>query len=58
VRCITYANARPDLMDREDLKALREVRERGGHSGMATVAGLRTNPNFLPAKCPHEEPAS
>lgn len=51
--CITYANSRPDQMDRHDLKAMNDLRKRGGHTEMTTVGKARANPNFLPAECPH-----
>ena len=54
--CVTYANSRPDLMDRHDVKALNDLRKRGGRSQMVTVAEARAMPNFMPSECPHPTP--
>ncbi len=52
--CITYVNARPEDLDRDDKKALMKVVKSGGSIRRATVDELRADPNFLNLECPHD----
>lgn len=54
--CITYVNARPDNLDRDDKKTLMEIVEEGGSIRRATVDELRGDPDFFPSECPHDPP--
>lgn len=52
--CITYVNADPDHLDRDDEKALARVIRNGGTVRRGTVAELRADPDFLNFDCPHD----
>jgi hypothetical protein len=52
--CITYVNAEPDHLNRDDEKALAKVIRNGGSVRRATVGELRDDPNFLNSECPHD----
>jgi hypothetical protein len=52
--CITYANARPDRLERSDEKVLAEFVREGGQIIRTTVGEARAMPNFLVSECPHD----
>lgn len=52
--CITYVNARPDALDKNDRKTIAEIVEAGGTIRRATVDEIKADPNFFPMVCPHQ----
>lgn len=52
--CVTYANSRPDWMNRDDEKTLARIVREGGQVIRTTVAEARKMPDFLPTECPHD----
>ena len=52
--CITYANTRPDDLDREDQKTITGIVQKGGSIEHTTVEAARDRANFLPSECPHD----
>jgi hypothetical protein len=52
--CITYVNADPDHLDRDDEKALAKVIRNGGSIRRGTVAEISADPDFLNMECPHD----
>lgn len=52
--CITYVNAEPDHLDREDERAIAKIVRNGGRIERMDMESLRTYPDFLPFECPHD----
>jgi hypothetical protein len=52
--CITFAHSRPDVLDREDQKAIGEIVASGGQIIRTTVGEARKMPHFLVGECPHD----
>jgi hypothetical protein len=52
--CITYVNAAPDRLSRDDEKALAKVIRNGGTIRRGTVAEISADPDFLNGECPHD----
>ncbi len=52
--CITYVNAEPDRLDRDDERAIARIVQRGGHIERITVEEARDRQNFLLVECPHD----
>ncbi len=52
--CITYANARPDDLDREDARELALIIRKGGEVLRTTVDEAKVMPHFLVLECPHD----
>jgi hypothetical protein len=52
--CITYVNADPDHLNRDDEKALAKVIRNGGSIRHGTVAEISADPDFLNMECPHD----
>jgi hypothetical protein len=51
--CITYANSRPDCLDRDDEKTIARIISSGGYIERLTVEAARCREHFLPNQCPH-----
>jgi hypothetical protein len=52
--CITYANAAPDRLDRDDERALAQIVRGGGSIERLSVEDARGRPFFLVGECPHD----
>jgi hypothetical protein len=52
--CVTYANTRPDSLDRDDQKDIARIISKGGSIIRTTVEEARGRENFLPSECPHD----
>lgn len=52
--CITYANAAPDRLNRQDEKALNRIVKAGGDIIHTTTEKARAMPHFLVSECPHD----
>jgi hypothetical protein len=51
--CITYANAAPDRIEKEDHKTFARIVSAGGEIIRTTTDEARAMPHFLEWECPH-----
>lgn len=52
--CITFANARPDDLHRDDEREIARFIREGGEVIRTTVGEARAMPHFLVSECPHD----
>lgn len=52
--CITYANAEPDRLDRDDERAIARIVKNGGSIERLSSDEARKRPHFLVGECPHD----
>lgn len=52
--CVTYANSRPDDLDRTDEKVFAALIREGGQIVRTTVEEAHQMPHFMPSECPHD----